>query len=191
MVHSHVTPMMAAHNYRVIYQWVWLSLWKTTHNQCCSYLFHSGRTVVYRSHYKRPQFPPKVDFGGPNYRLLASHVDWPSRTMLTDRPARQDAVLPRCMTATALLTIESTLVLVYPFGSAIASSNQLEQRMPTLLRPMFTRDPCPPISSCQSKNIFFEASPITWIKQSLRTGRGRATRRFYKQMWLDGYWQIY
>jgi len=31
--------------------------------------FVSGRTVVYRSHYKRPQFPPKIDFGGPNYRL--------------------------------------------------------------------------------------------------------------------------
>jgi len=23
--------------------------------------------MVYRSHYKRPQIPPKVDFGGPNY----------------------------------------------------------------------------------------------------------------------------
>jgi len=46
-----------------------------------------GRTVVYRSHYKRPQFPPKVDFGGPNNRLQASHVathvDWHSRTLLT------------------------------------------------------------------------------------------------------------
>jgi len=36
----------------------------------------SGRTVAYRSPYKRPQspykrpqFPPKVDFGGPNYNL--------------------------------------------------------------------------------------------------------------------------
>jgi len=37
--------------------------------QCCSCFFVSGRTVVYRSHYKRPQFPSKVDFGGPNYRL--------------------------------------------------------------------------------------------------------------------------
>jgi len=41
--------------------------------QCCrprpSCFFVSGRTVVYRSQYKRPQFPPKVDFGGPNYRL--------------------------------------------------------------------------------------------------------------------------
>jgi len=25
----------------------------------------------YRSHYRRPQFPPKVDFGGPNNRLQA------------------------------------------------------------------------------------------------------------------------
>jgi len=37
--------------------------------QSCSCLFVSGRTVVYRSHYKRPQFPPKIDFGSPNYRL--------------------------------------------------------------------------------------------------------------------------
>jgi len=60
--------------------------------------------VVYRSHFKRPQIPPKVDFGGPNYRLreshVASHVDWPSRTLLTLRPARQDAVLLRRMTTT-------------------------------------------------------------------------------------------
>jgi len=66
--------------------------------QCCSCLFVSGRTVVYRSHYKRPQFPPKVCFGDPNYNRLeashvASHVDWPSRTLLTVRPARQDTVL--------------------------------------------------------------------------------------------------
>jgi len=75
-----------------------------TLSQCCSCLFVSGRTVVYRSHYKRPQFPPKVDFGGPNYRLshVASHVDWPSRTLLTVRPARQDAVYLRRMTTTAL-----------------------------------------------------------------------------------------
>jgi len=61
-------------------------------DQCCSCLFVSGRTVVYRSHYKRPQFPLKVDFGGPYYRLqashVASHVDWPSKTLLTVRPAR-------------------------------------------------------------------------------------------------------
>jgi len=38
-------------------------------SQCCSCLFVSGRTVVYRSHYIRPQFPPKIDFVGPNYRL--------------------------------------------------------------------------------------------------------------------------
>jgi len=42
---------------------------RSHHNQCCSCLFVSGRTVVYSSHYKRPQFPPKIDFGAPNYRL--------------------------------------------------------------------------------------------------------------------------
>jgi len=37
------------------------------------------------------------------YRLpAASHADWRSRTLLTGRPARQDAVLPRRMTTTAL-----------------------------------------------------------------------------------------
>jgi len=75
--------------------------------QCCSCLLVSVRTVVYGSHYKRPQFPSKVDFGGPNYRLhashIASHVDWPSRTQLTVRPAQQDAVLLRRMTITARL----------------------------------------------------------------------------------------
>jgi len=30
--------------------------------------------------------------------LVASHVDWPSRTLLTVRPARQDAVYLRRMT---------------------------------------------------------------------------------------------
>jgi len=74
--------------------------------QCCSYLFVSGRTLVYLSHYKRPQFPPKVDFGGPNYRLkashVASHIDWPSKTLLTVRPAQHDDVLLRRMTTTAL-----------------------------------------------------------------------------------------
>jgi len=39
------------------------------YGQCCSCLFVSGRTVVYRGQYKRPQCPPKIDFGGPNYRL--------------------------------------------------------------------------------------------------------------------------
>jgi len=34
--------------------------------------------------------------------LRASHVDWPSRTFLTVKPARQDAILPRRMTTTAL-----------------------------------------------------------------------------------------
>jgi len=57
-------------------------------------LFVSGRTVVYRSHYKRPQFPPKVDFGVPSYRLkrlllrlmltgpagLCWRLNWPGRT---------------------------------------------------------------------------------------------------------------
>jgi len=59
----------------------------SAHMQCCSCLFVFDRTVVHRSQYKRPQFPPKVDFGSPNYRLqashVASHVDWPSRTLLT------------------------------------------------------------------------------------------------------------
>jgi len=62
------------------------------------------------SNYKRPQFPPKVDIGSPNYRLqashVASHVDWPSRILLTVRPARQDAVLPHRMTTTALVGSE-------------------------------------------------------------------------------------
>jgi len=49
--------------------------------------------VVYRSHYKRPQFPPKIDFGGPNYRIQRLML----RVMLTgpaglcwrsDRPGR-------------------------------------------------------------------------------------------------------
>jgi len=75
-------------------------------HQCCSCLFVSGRTVVYCSHYKRPQFLPKVDFGGPNYWLqtfhVVSHVDWPTRTMLTVRPARQDAVLLRSIAIAGL-----------------------------------------------------------------------------------------
>jgi len=71
-------------------------------SHCSSGVFYvSGRTVVYRNHYKRPQFPPKVHFGGPNYRLQASHVaspvDWPSRTLLKVGPARQDAILLRRM----------------------------------------------------------------------------------------------
>jgi len=65
-------------------------------DQCCSFLFVSVRTVVYRrlcSHFKRPQFPPKFDFGGPNYRLQRLML----RLMLTgpaglywrlDRPGR-------------------------------------------------------------------------------------------------------
>jgi len=57
----------------------------TSAAQCCSCFFYSGRTVVYRNHYKRPQFSLKVYFGGRNYRLqashVASHVDWPSRTL--------------------------------------------------------------------------------------------------------------
>jgi len=49
------------------------------YSECCSCFFVFGRTVVYRSHYKRPQFAPKVDFGGPNYRLQRLLV----RLMLT------------------------------------------------------------------------------------------------------------
>jgi len=61
--------------------------------QCCSCLFVSGWTVVYRSHYNRPQFPPKVYFDGPNYRLqeshVASHVDLPSTLLLTGHAGRR------------------------------------------------------------------------------------------------------
>jgi len=85
--------------------------------------------VVYRSHYKRPQFPPKVDFGGPDYRLqashVASHVDWPSRTLLKVRLAWQDAVLLRRMTTTAL--VYSTLLDSVPFvESSIIYINELQ-----------------------------------------------------------------
>jgi len=41
---------------------------------------------------------PTIDYRRP----AASHVDWPSRTLLTFRPARQDAVLLRRMITTAL-----------------------------------------------------------------------------------------
>jgi len=49
--------------------------------------------VVSRSHYKQPQFPPKVDFSGTSYYKLqashvASHVDWPSRTLQLKQPGR-------------------------------------------------------------------------------------------------------
>jgi len=64
-----------------------------------------------------PQFPPRVDFGGPNYRLqashIASHVDWPSRTLLTVRLARQDAVLLHRRTTTALVTPHIHLVNIF------------------------------------------------------------------------------
>jgi len=47
------------------------------------------------------QEPLKVDFGGRNYRIqashVASHVDSPSRTLLTVRPARQDGVRPAAL----------------------------------------------------------------------------------------------
>jgi len=61
--------------------------------QCCSCLFVSGRTVVYRSYYKRPQFSPKIDFGGPNYRLqrLMLRLMWTGPAGLCwrlDRPGR-------------------------------------------------------------------------------------------------------
>jgi len=73
--------------------WMTQTLFNFEHEQCCSCLFVSGRTVVYRSHYKRPQFPPKIDFGRPNYRLQRLML----RFMLTgpaglcwqlDRPGR-------------------------------------------------------------------------------------------------------
>jgi len=54
-----------------------------------------------------PNFHPKFAFGGPNYSLqashVASHVDRPSRTLLTGSPAQQDAVLLRRMTTKALI----------------------------------------------------------------------------------------
>jgi len=77
-----------------IFAWV---IWQT---QCCSCLFVHGRTVVYRSHYKPPQFPPKIDFGGLNYSLQRLML----RLMLTgpaglywglDRPNRT----PSCCVA--------------------------------------------------------------------------------------------
>jgi len=74
--------------------------------QCCSCLFVSGRAVVYTIWFTglRPQFPPKINFGGPKATAShdASHVDRPSRTLLTVRPARQDAVYLRGTTTTAL-----------------------------------------------------------------------------------------
>jgi len=74
-----------------------------------SCLFVCSSTVVYMGHYERPHFPPKVFLAAPtinvgyrnsNRRHAASHVDWPSRILLTVRPARQDAVLLRHMTTT-------------------------------------------------------------------------------------------
>jgi len=62
---------------------------KTHVTQCCSCLFVSGRTVVYRSHYKRPQFVPKIDFGGPNYSLQRLML----RLMLTGPAVLCPAVL--------------------------------------------------------------------------------------------------
>jgi len=70
--------------------------------QCCSCLFVFGRTVVYRSHYKRPQFPPEVGFGGPNYRLqrlmLLAHQD-----SVDGMTGRHYGALPLQMTTTALI----------------------------------------------------------------------------------------
>jgi len=93
----------------------------SSNKQYWSCLFVSGRTVVYRNRYKRPQFPPKVDFGGPNYRLQASHdashVDWPSMTLLTVWLARQNGVRLRRMTTTALLlSYDGLLILTYWFS---------------------------------------------------------------------------
>jgi len=69
-------------------------------SQCCSCLFFLCRTVVYRSHYKRPQFLPKIDFGGPNYRLhrlmLRLMLTGPARLCWRlDRPCRT----PSCCVA--------------------------------------------------------------------------------------------
>jgi len=76
-----------------------------------SCLFVCSSTVVYMGHYERPHFPPKVFLAAPtinvgyrnsNRRHAASHVDWPSRILLTVRPARQVAFYLRRMTTTAL-----------------------------------------------------------------------------------------
>jgi len=90
--------------------------------QCCSWLFVAGRTVVYRSHYKRPQFPPKVDFGGPNYNRLQRLM---LRLMLTgpagicwllDRPGRT----PFCCVAWQLQHW-AYLVLLFIFFQSVLS----------------------------------------------------------------------
>jgi len=56
-----------------------------------------------------PNFHPKLTLAAPSIGYtaatashVASHVDWPSRTLLTVRAARQDAVYLRRMTTTAL-----------------------------------------------------------------------------------------
>jgi len=71
----------------------------------------------------------KFAFDGPNYkrwRPAASHVDWPiSRTLLTVRPAWQDAVLLRRMTTTVLVTaycraLQTPDILIKEWGNICA-----------------------------------------------------------------------
>jgi len=53
-----------------------------------------------------PNFHPKFNLAAPTIATgvynVASHVDWPSRTLVTVRPPRQDVVLLRRMTTPAL-----------------------------------------------------------------------------------------
>jgi len=78
------------------------------HWQCFSWLFVSDRTVLTGAIINGPNFYPKLILEAKTIigyrRPAASHVDRPSRTLLTDRTALQDVVLLRRMTTTALVT---------------------------------------------------------------------------------------
>jgi len=69
---------------------------------------------------------------------VASHVDWPSRTLLTVRPARQDAVLLRRMTTTALATS------LRPLPSPFNETNFQQPYLPPQLIKQFRYHPFPP-----------------------------------------------
>jgi len=82
-----------------VYKYHWCTLHCTVTLVCSAvvvFLFLAGLSV-YRSHYKRPPFLPKVNFGGPNYRLQRLML----RLMLTgpaglcwqlDRPDRTPSI---------------------------------------------------------------------------------------------------